>query len=139
MDMIIISYPSCYLFSDWRRQAYTAGAIWYEFYDDWLSQKKPLLVITYENLVKDIKGHMERILQFLNIKVNPKSFNCMLKNAEGIYHRKPKQLEYDIYNAKQTGLMNTYIGFINEVLKSKSLNLTVDDSIPRGVKKIQED
>ncbi|XP_002739606.2 sialate:O-sulfotransferase 1-like [Saccoglossus kowalevskii] len=55
---------------------------------NWLkSYNGPMLVVHYEDLLKDTTGEVTRMLDFLNVTESDRRMECLKKNVEGSFHR----------------------------------------------------
>ena len=71
---------------------------------DWLENFNPqhLLVVSYSQLVSDLRSQLKRMATFLNVTVTENDLNCSLQRREGIFKRKKvdQKLNIDLQNKK---------------------------------------
>ena len=96
-------------FAEWRRWISLAIKRWSTFYLSWLRSGIPLLVTRYEDLVTNLKQEIRIVLQFLHINLSNITMDCMMKNVQGDFHRKPSSLIFKIYSPYQIKLIQAAI------------------------------
>ena len=62
---------------------------------DWLLFKRKLHVLFYEDLLDNLPEEMRRIIEFLDLDIDEQSFECMLRQRDGIYKRRKRNLTFD--------------------------------------------
>ena len=64
---------------------------WEYFYTDWIKSKEAkILVVHFENLIDNLEWNLLRILDFLDFESDQQRLQCVLRNAEGQFHRRAK-------------------------------------------------
>ena len=105
---------------------------WEYFYTDWIqSADTNILVIHFENLVDNLEWNLLRVSDFLDLETDPKRLACVLRNAEGQFHRRPKnsaaanatlsQIIKDPFSEDQKHMIREAISRVDLALKSASL------------------
>ncbi len=71
---------------------------------------KKLLVVVYEDLVKDTEAQLRRILEFLLTTEEAESLDltCVMERTEGIYKRSKKPMEIELYDTELTNLLKQH-------------------------------
>ena len=77
---------------------------WRKMNLDWLENFSPqqLLVVSYSQLVTDLRSQLKRMATFLNVTVTENDLNCTLQRREGSFKRKKvyQKLNIDLHNKK---------------------------------------
>ena len=72
---------------------------WVAFHLDWLAFGGHLLIIRYEDLMKDMNSSLTRITEFLNLTLSGPHFDCVIRNSDGVFKRpKRKVIDYDPFS-----------------------------------------
>ena len=69
---------------------------WETFYTNWhkhFPDPSNKHVVFYDDLIADTRKELQRLLKFLNLKINESQMNCVIKNKEGFYHRQKKKVD----------------------------------------------
>ncbi|XP_054444260.1 sulfotransferase 2A1-like [Pteronotus mesoamericanus] len=68
---------------EWFLQGKVMFGSWFDHVRGWLQMKgkENFLVISYEELYQDIRASVERVSQFLGVKLSPGELNSVLKNV----------------------------------------------------------
>ena len=67
--------------------------------NSWLSTKIPTIVVRYEDLVKDTRTQLQRMLEFLQYPYTEERLDCVMKNQIETFHR--KHHEFDPFTDQQ--------------------------------------
>nr|XP_022920450.1 WSCD family member AAEL009094 [Onthophagus taurus] len=98
-------------FASLDRYKRNRGRYWHQFVNDklrswrntnldWLRNfTGPTHVIFYEQLVQNVENTLKTILDFLEIPITKKLFDCAIRRKEGIYRRKRRVLAFDPFTA----------------------------------------
>ncbi|KAJ8982194.1 hypothetical protein NQ317_013496 [Molorchus minor] len=99
-------------FASPERYRRTNGRFWQQFVSDklrgwqqtnldWLYNfTGPTHVIFYEQLVDDVENTLKTVMEFIEVKIDKKLFECAIERKEGIYRRKKRVLAFDPYTPK---------------------------------------
>lgn len=66
----------------------------FQMYSNFLKYTPNLLVIFYENLVKDPLKEVQKIVNFLGFEIDPKRLKCLEKYSEGPVKREHIQVKF---------------------------------------------
>ena len=82
--------------AEWRKM----NLAWFEGYND---RPGRLIVIAYEDLVRDPEKQLSKVLNFLGVKVPEASMKCAMSHKEGIYKRgKQKAVNVPVFDSELT-------------------------------------
>ena len=92
------------------------------FYRAWLKDSSiPMHIIKYENLIKDLRGEIIKMLGFLNYVVVESQVQCTLRHSEGNYHRKmhiPDTTEF--FSPLQREMLHRYATEIEKLIDERN-------------------
>ena len=83
-----------FVFLEWDDMVNCYVLRWKEFYDSWLSIKKPVLLLRYEDLQTNLKGQLNRIANFLKLPVTDDRVHFAIDHQEGLFHRGHHPYDY---------------------------------------------
>ena len=118
-----------------REFAFRSIFRWYELHEDWLGgQGRNLHVVLYEDLVRAPLAEMRRIMDHLDISIDPPRLACVGRHLGGSHHRSGG-LEVNPYNTDHRALMETllektnktYFARLNKYLPSFSFDFSKPD------------
>lgn len=89
----------------------------------------------YEDLLDSLPEEMRRIIEFLDLAVDERSFDCMMQHKDGIYKRRKRNLNFDPYTESMKKLIRYCKRIVDRAVKEflagnnmefyiNSLNLT---------------
>ncbi len=115
--------------SKWNTYLHTNLTAWDMLYSYWLMKEGVKIhVIQYENLVRNMKGELKTVLQFLQISVSEKDMLCAMENSEGVFHRKKSKqsdiLETFVEETSRQRLLSIYIKVMNMAIEIRSSHST---------------
>ncbi len=85
------------------------AATWSFLLHTWLAQTEiPIHVIQYEQLVKNIRQELVKMIDFLGIEVTDTDIDCAVENGEGPFKRST-HLNFDPYSAGNKEAVNRCI------------------------------
>lgn len=90
----------------------------------YIEDKVPLLLVYYENLVKNPKTEIERMIDWINITI-PKfdeRLACTLSNTAGLLRRKKRPLHVNPFDKTMTSLINNYVENVRLLVQKHHLN-----------------
>ncbi|KAJ8043537.1 WSC domain-containing protein 1 [Holothuria leucospilota] len=99
-----VANPSDFSGEEWTFFVRQMGDKWFGIIDKWLAKDPNIHVVFYENLLKDKRTELEKMLEFLNIDIDPARLDCTIANQEGSFHRKSTN-EFDPF----TDELKTYL------------------------------
>ncbi|CAH1783689.1 unnamed protein product, partial [Owenia fusiformis] len=67
---------------DWNAWSELKAVAWREFYLSWLNTTKDIHILTYEKLLKDVRGELSKIAQFFNMEIAPDILDCVVENKD---------------------------------------------------------
>ena len=87
----------------WRSFAKSKAAEWRRmnlaWYDEYVDKPGGLLVVAYEDLVREPEEQLSRVLRFLGLKVPEASMRCAMSHKEGIYKRgKQRAVNFPVFD-----------------------------------------
>ena len=86
---------------EWQRYAVSAGYRYQRTVERWLKDATvPLIVIRYEDLVKDTKTQIQRMLDFLEYPYTKQRLDCVVSHQIETFHRKHDH-EFDPFATRQ--------------------------------------
>ena len=69
------------------------------WYDEYVDKPGGLLVVAYEDLVREPEEQLSRVLRFLGLKVPEASMRCAMLHKEGIYKRgKQRAVNFPVFD-----------------------------------------
>ncbi|KAK7068403.1 hypothetical protein SK128_024683 [Halocaridina rubra] len=83
---------------------------------------KNLHITYYENVKRDPVGEMEKILKYLNLRVDEERLACVGQHTDGLFKRKPSKnvpLDFNPFTQELKDLVYEAIDSVNEILKEK--------------------
>ena len=73
----------------WNTYVHTNLTGWDMLHKYWLGRgNMKFHILHYENLLKNFKHELQKVVNFLHIKVPDSTMKCVLDNSEGNFHRK---------------------------------------------------
>ena len=103
LNRFILLYHYCHLVDniEWQRYALSAGYRYQRTVERWLKEPTiPLIVVRYEDLAKDTKTQLQRMLEFLNYPYTEEILDCVVTHQIETFHRKHDH-EFDPFTTKQ--------------------------------------
>ncbi|XP_077977094.1 sialate:O-sulfotransferase 2-like [Glandiceps talaboti] len=105
----------------WEEFVAEHSSYWQRLHKCWLTEKRRILVVYYEDLKKDTISNIDRMMSFLNLTFTAERRRCVEENKEGNFYRKPtknrKGSKFDPYTNSLHKLINGYITYIDRILK----------------------
>lgn len=103
---------------EWRRYALSAGYRYQRTVERWLKVLKiPTIVVRYEDLVKDTRTQLQRMLDFLQYPYTEKRLDCVVNHPVETFHRTHYH-EFDPFTTRQRlrllGIMKTIEPLLNK-------------------------
>ena len=96
---------------------------WTDFYEAWISFKKPMLLLRYEDLQTNLTAQLYRISDFLRLNYSQQRVTHTLQNSEGQYHRAHHTYNYaDIYRGEKGTLVKQTMKYTNDIIAAKFHN-----------------
>ena len=92
MNDIVTPYVS----EKWPNFVKKMSSKWLVFNRNWLSYKRPLHVVFYDDVKTDMKTELTAMLHFLGYPT--KYLHCALNNADGNFHRKKPKTTEELYD-----------------------------------------
>ena len=90
----------------------------------WLNVKEfPVLVIGYENLVKDTYTELKRMLDFIGYPYNEDDVLCAVKNSGGSFHRNHTKKRVNPYSPQLQEIVLNQIKKIDAELLEHNISL----------------
>ena len=85
-------------------------------------------MVHFENIVDNLEWNLLRILDFLDLEPDPQRLECVLRNGEGQFHRKAKNVSSstltsqisDPFNNVQKHLIREAVRRVDQALKVAS-------------------
>ena len=120
-----------FLFSDWNNFLHISIQLWEKFYIDWLSSGKNILVVFYEDLLKEdiFIPTIERMVRFMNFTIDKERLNCVSKHRKGKFFQGAKCI-----GKRRIQDNETFNGYIYSKKHIRWINSAI-----RKVKKAMED
>ena len=118
-----------------REFAFRSIFRWYELHEDWLGplggRGRHLHVVLYEDLVREPLAEISRIMDHLDVSIDPPRLACLERHLGGSHHRSGG-LEVSPYNTDHRALMEallektnkTYFDRLNKYLPSFSFDFS---------------
>lgn len=119
--------PKSFVGRGWNHFVSVKIRHWEYFYTDWIKSKEAkILVVHFENLIDNLEWNLLRILDFLDFESDQQRLQCVLRNAEGQFHRRAKnstmsQTSDDPYNDSQKKLIREAVRRVDQALKMSSM------------------
>ncbi|OQV24781.1 putative WSCD family member [Hypsibius exemplaris] len=87
---------------DWEYFAPRAITEWKELNEYWLSQNPATLhVVQFDELLKDKRGEIKKILDFLEYKDTDEDIlNCVVQKYQGLFKRRKYKLDFEPFNTE---------------------------------------
>ena len=75
------------------------------------ASSQPLLVIFFEDMIRDLEGELRKMADFLNVDFSEKRLRCVLENRKGLYKRvhPPGYDELDPFTPAMIKEVNSHI------------------------------
>ncbi|KAK7088832.1 WSCD family member CG9164-like [Littorina saxatilis] len=94
---------------------------WLTFHEEWMTFKKPLLLIVYENLVVSLPEHLQKMAEFIkhpSLKIN---ISCALADSTGHFRRVDKMASFkdEVLSADLVKTMNSNIKAVQKMFRKK--------------------
>ena len=115
-----------------------ASWTWFNTYSTWLNNYiRPIYLLLYESLERDLLTELKKILDFLQFNTTTVAILCTVKNQEGNFHRKEKDIidknkntvpVSSLYNKQMVASINKAITIVSRILKNKS-NIELTDTV----------
>ena len=106
--------------AEWADFVYCHISLWSSFYETWMTFRKPMMLLRYEDLKSDLKGQLRRLVHFLKVPVEPDAIERTVANSEGLFHRSSSGQEtIRLYSNKMQTLLNTTIAYVEHILANK--------------------
>ena len=115
-----------------------ASWIWFNTYSTWLNNfTRPIYPLFYESLLQDLPTELKKILDFLQFNTTTDAILCTVKNQEGNFHRKKKDIidknksivpVSSLYNEQMVASINKAINIVSRILKNK-FNIDVNYTV----------
>ncbi|KAF2363004.1 Sulfotransferase domain [Trinorchestia longiramus] len=102
----------------WSTFVHNKALSWTNTYLDWLQFKGPLHVLFYEDLVENLANEMNKILEFLDFHEDIPSFECMMRNKDGIYKRRKRNLSFNPYSQSMRDLIDYCKKTVDSAIKA---------------------
>ncbi|BFZ18265.1 hypothetical protein BsWGS_21304 [Bradybaena similaris] len=74
----------------WRSFSEAHASAWYSFHKDWLSYKKPVLVVRYEDVLSNPETQVKRIAEFLQVPITSRGFDCGMNTSKRFIRNKSR-------------------------------------------------
>ncbi|GAV08051.1 hypothetical protein RvY_17802 [Ramazzottius varieornatus] len=85
---------------EWEYFAPRAINEWKDLNEYWLSQNPLTLhVVHFEDLMKNKKEELRKILEFINAEVDEEMLDCVAEKYEGLFRRRKYTLDFEPFNA----------------------------------------
>ncbi|CAH1232039.1 WSCD2 [Branchiostoma lanceolatum] len=117
--------PKYYQLNEWREFVDGQSRTWTNTNLNWLQYSRRLLVVHYEDFVRDTMGQLHRILDFLGLPASQDRLICLEADKDGKFKRR-RHLEFDPYTSDMKGYTNIFIKTID-----MSLRLYNQTSLPQ--------
>ncbi len=98
--------------------------LWRDFYDDWLRLTSPAntYVMHYEDLRDDPVQEMRGVLHYLNLPEDSARLECLGKNQDGMFKRKPSKnanLNFDPFTPALRAVIYEAIHAVDQALRER--------------------
>lgn len=110
-----VANPSDFSGEEWTFFVRQMGEKWFGIIDKWLAKDPNIHVVFYENLLKDTRTELEKMLEFLNVDIDPARLDCTIANQEGSFHRKSTN-EFDPFTDELKTFLNGKIRRAQDLL-----------------------
>ena len=119
---------------DWDNFVWIAIRSWEQFYLDWLTEGRELMLIYYEKLISDeLKSTLVDTILSMNLTIDSERLECAIKHSEGIFPRIEKCLSKEskkqkcneneyIYSRKHIMWVNAAIRKVRRKVKKRGLD-----------------
>ena len=99
--MCIQYYYSIVDSTEWQRYAISAGYRYQRTVERWLKESTiPLIVVRYEDLMKDTRKQLQRMLDFLEYPFTEERLACIASNRVETFHRQHNH-DFDPFTTNQ--------------------------------------
>ena len=122
----VMTFP---FISVWDAHVYYQIPIWMDYHLKWLNQfKGPLYPLLNDNLKHDLYNELQRVFDFLEVKISKIALSCTVKNSEGLFHRQKVPIigregqiltKKDLYTKDMIGNITVAVNEVRHVLKTK--------------------
>ncbi|KAG8194097.1 hypothetical protein JTE90_003040 [Oedothorax gibbosus] len=112
----------------WPNFVQTHSKLWMESILDWLQFEGPLLVIRYEQMKEDLPYQLVRLLKFLEANVSWNSFQCIIRNRDGIFRRSKKNLSFDPFDDSMRRTVEGFKAVVETALRYHEQGIKFDIS-----------
>ena len=92
----------------------------------WLSRRKPILILLYDDLKMELPSQLIRICQFLNVTCSDELLDCVVAKSEGNFHRAPHN-ETHLFSQEAIKLAKDYEKKIMTQVKKKLPGQTIEE------------
>ena len=119
--IFIVHFSKCnFVFVEWADFVYCHISYWPKFHETWMTFRKPMMLLRYEDLKSDLKGQLRRLVHFLKVPLAPDAIERTAANSEGQFHRNSSgQGTIRLYSKKMQTLLNTTIDYVEKILANK--------------------
>nr|XP_006823242.1 PREDICTED: WSC domain-containing protein 2-like [Saccoglossus kowalevskii] len=119
---------------EWEDFAMEHFKKWINMMAEWISSKKPLLVVHYEDLKHDTVYEVKRMLSFLNMTLTPERLHCLEMDIEGNFHRhKEETFDFDPYTADMHTVIKENIRLANGLLRNINIPSVREPSYDKNI------
>ncbi|XP_054712060.1 WSCD family member CG9164-like [Uloborus diversus] len=110
----------------WQNFVLSHSKLWMESILDWLQFKGPLLVLRYEIITSDLPGELIKLLKFLEANVTWNTFQCVLRNRDGIFRRAKKRLSFELFDEPIKRILDNYKSIVDLALQYHEQGIKFD-------------
>ncbi|XP_023239513.1 WSCD family member AAEL009094 isoform X1 [Centruroides vittatus] len=110
----------------WRNYVAIQTKAWMNTVLDWLNFEGPLHIIRYEYFVQNLSSELSKVMKFLNITVPWSTFQCVLRNRDGIFRRSKKELKFEPFDASMRRTIDRYNDIVKKAIKLHFQGVRVD-------------
>jgi len=111
----------------WNQFVINRMEVFYPLYHYWLMDAKiPVLVIKYEDMVKNVTSNLRKMLNFLNVSYSEKDFSCVEHNEMKLFYRhKHYNSSYYLFTEIQRQIVLNHLRLVEPLLNM--YNVTYKD------------
>lgn len=102
---------------EWTNFAKSSAKEWSKSIQDELRMIQHVLIVFYENLVKNTQYELRRMLDFLQVAQNETRIACLLQNSTGYFKRVHKNFSFNPFSANINRTINQNIRKVRKFMK----------------------
>ena len=109
----------------WANSVKKISTKWKRLVSDWVSTKRyPVLVVGYDNLVKNTRAELRKMLDFIGYPYSEDDILCTVKSSGEGFHRSHTKKQYNPFSPEvQDFVLNHVIKDVDALLLKHNISL----------------